>query len=951
MELKSTINLPKTGFPMKAGLPQNEPKILARWEEQRIYDRIREVRKDAPTYVLHDGPPYANGPIHLGTAMNKCLKDFIVKSKNMAGFDSPYVPGWDCHGLPIEIKVDQMLGGKKLQMAAVDVRAECRKYAEKFLDLQRSQFKRIGVFGRFDNPYSTMTPQYEAAVLGILYRFLENDFVYKGLRPVYWCMFDETALAEAEVEYEKHTSPTVWVKYVFAGDPASIDPALRGKKVSTIIWTTTPWTLPASMAVAFHPEEEYVALEQGDDVFIVGARLATAVQEKTGLQAAREIARFLGRKLEYAEFRHPFLDRKIVGVLADYVTMDQGTGVVHTAPSHGAEDFFTGQKYKIDLTCNVDKAGILRNGLSEYEGKRVFDANAPIIALLKERGVLLHSETMEHSYPHCWRCHNPVIYRATEQWFIGMETPMKPPPKGASPNETKGETMRSRTLHEIAKVKWDPAWGEERISNMIATRPDWCISRQRVWGVPIAVFLCDECGKPVNDPHINRKVVQFIAQHGADAWYTPEADAILTSGHKCAHCGATTFKKETDILDVWFESGSSHAAVLGHEPNLPWPADLYLEGGDQHRGWFHSSLLCAIGYEGSAPYRMVATSGWTLDEQGRAMSKSLGNTVDPVEIADTLGGEIVRMWVASVDFREDVACSPQIMQRVAGIYRDIRNTFRFILGNLAGFDPERDAAGFGELQPIDQYMLRQAVDVSADVQRSYEEFAFHKIYHRVNNFCGVELSAFYFDVLKDRLYTSAPRSVSRRAAQTAIWRIGEALVRLLAPIMSFTCEEVWQYLPQVAGRLESVHLTTFPESKDLLGEEEAAVAVDAKQMEEWKTIRAVRETVLKALEEARNQKLIGGNLQAQVTLTAGDPVFSVLQRFKNDLRYFFIVSAVELKKGAGNGDAPVAVQVSKAPGEKCERCWNFSTHVGEDKKYPTVCERCSAVLKEIEGGS
>jgi isoleucyl-tRNA synthetase len=951
MELKSTINLPKTGFPMKAGLPQNEPKMLARWEEQRIYDRIREVRKGAPTYVLHDGPPYANGPIHLGTAMNKCLKDFIVKSKNMAGFDSPYVPGWDCHGLPIEIKVDQMLGGKKLQMAAVDVRAECRKYAEKFLDLQRSQFKRIGVFGRFDNPYSTMTPQYEAAVLGILYRFLENDFVYKGLRPVYWCMFDETALAEAEVEYEMHTSPTVWVKYAFAGDPASIDPALRGKKVSTIIWTTTPWTLPASMAVAFHPEEEYVALEQGDDVFIVGARLATAVQEKTGLQAAREIARFLGRKLEYAEFRHPFLDRKIVGVLADYVTMDQGTGVVHTAPSHGAEDFFTGQKYKIDLTCNVDKAGILRNGLSEYEGKRVFDANAPIIALLKERGVLLHSETMEHSYPHCWRCHNPVIYRATEQWFIGMETPMKPPPKGASPNETKGETMRSRTLHEIAKVKWDPAWGEERISNMIATRPDWCISRQRVWGVPIAVFLCDECGKPVNDPHINRKVVQFIAQHGADAWYTPETDAILTSGHKCAHCGATTFKKETDILDVWFESGSSHAAVLGHEPNLPWPADLYLEGGDQHRGWFHSSLLCAIGYEGSAPYRMVATSGWTLDEQGRAMSKSLGNTVDPVEIADTLGGEIVRMWVASVDFREDVACSPQIMQRVAGIYRDIRNTFRFILGNLAGFDPERDAAGFGELQPIDQYMLRQAVDVSADVQRSYEEFAFHKIYHRVNNFCGVELSAFYFDVLKDRLYTSAPRSVSRRAAQTAIWRIGEALVRLLAPIMSFTCEEVWQYLPQVAGRLESVHLTTFPESKELLGEEEAAVAVDAKQMEEWKTIRAVRETVLKALEEARNQKLIGGNLQAQVTLTAGDPVFSVLQRFKNDLRYFFIVSAVEIKKGGGNGDAPVAVQVSKAPGEKCERCWNFSTHVGEDKKYPTVCERCSAVLKEIEGGS
>ncbi len=950
MDLKSTINLPKTGFPMKAGLPQNEPKILARWEEQRIYDRIREVRKGAPTYVLHDGPPYANGPIHLGTAMNKCLKDFIVKSKNMAGFDSPYVPGWDCHGLPIEIKVDQMLGGKKLQMAAVDVRSECRKYAEKFLDLQRSQFKRIGVFGRFDRPYSTMTPQYEAAVLDILYRFLENDFVYKGLRSVYWCVFDETALAEAEVEYENHTSPTVWVKYPFAGDPALLDAALKGKKVSTIIWTTTPWTLPASMAVAFHPDEEYIALESGpeknNDVFIVGARLAAVVQEKTGLQSAREIARFPGRKLEYADFQHPFLDRKVVGVLADYVTMDQGTGVVHTAPAHGAEDFVTGQKYKIDPTCNVDKAGILRHGLPEYDGKRVFDANAPIVELLKARGVLLHTEKMEHSYPHCWRCHNPVIFRATEQWFIGMDTPMK---SGAS-----GETMRSRALAEIAKVKWDPAWGEDRISNMIATRPDWCISRQRVWGVPIAVFLCDECGKPVNDPHINRKVVQFVSQHGADAWYTPEADAILASGHKCAHCGATKFKKETDILDVWFESGSSHAAVLGHEPNLPWPADLYLEGGDQHRGWFHSSLLCSIGYEGSAPYRMVATSGWTLDEQGRAMSKSLGNTVDPVEIADTLGGEIVRMWVASVDFREDVACSPQIMQRVAGIYRDIRNTFRFILGNLDGFDPARDAVSFDQLQPLDQYMLRQAVEVSTDVQRSYEEFAFHKIYHRINNFCGVELSAFYFDVLKDRLYTSARKSLSRRAAQTAIWRIGEALVRLLAPIMSFTCEEVWQYLPPVEGRLESVHLATFPEAADLLGANEAALAADAKQAgsnpsDDWKTIRAVRETVLKALEEARNQKLIGGNLQAQVTLTAADPVFSTLERFKDDLRYFFIVSGVEVKKGPVNGDAPVAVEVGKAPGEKCERCWNFSTHVGEDKDYPTVCERCSTVLKEIIG--
>ncbi len=934
MDLKSTINLPSTPFPMKANLPQNEPKMLARWEQQKIYDRLREVRKGAPTYVLHDGPPYANGPIHLGTALNKCLKDFIVKSKNMAGFDSPYIPGWDCHGLPIEIKVDKELGGRKLQMPAVEVRAECRRYAEKYLDLQRTQFKRIGVFGRFDRPYSTMNPQYEGAVLDILYRFLENKFVYKGLRSVYWCVFDETALAEAEVEYENHTSPTVWVKYPFAGDPASLDPALKGKNVNTIIWTTTPWTLPASMAVAFHPDEEYVALDSGDEVFIVAARLASVTQDKTGLKSAQEIARFPGRKLEYAEFRHPFLDRKVLGVLADYVTMDTGTGVVHTAPAHGAEDFVTGQKYNIDPTCNVDKSGIMRNGLPEFEGKRVFDANEPIVELLKNRGVLLHSEKMEHSYPHCWRCHNPVIFRATEQWFIGMETPMK------------GGTLRSRTLEEIAKVKWDPAWGEDRISNMIATRPDWCISRQRVWGVPIAVFLCGSCGKPVSDPKVNRLVVQFVSKKGADAWYTPEADAILPAGHKCAHCGGTTFKKESDILDVWFESGSSHAAVLGHEPNLPWPADLYLEGGDQHRGWFHSSLLCAMGYEGAAPYRMVTTHGWTLDEQGRAQSKSLGNTVDPVEIADTLGGEIVRLWVASIDYREDSACSPQIMQRVAGIYRDIRNTFRFILGNLDGFDPANDAVPFDQLQSIDQYMLRQTVAVSEEVQHWYAEFQFHKIYHRVNNFCGVELSRFYLDVLKDRLYTFARKSVARRAAQTAIWRIGEALVRLLAPIVSFTGDEVWQYLPKVPGRLESVHLATFPTPDDILGSGVSGES-DVKQAEDWRTLLAVRESVLKALEEARNQKLIGGNLQAQVSVTASDPVFSVLERFESELRYIFIVSAVELKKGSGNGDMPVTVQVSKAPGTKCERCWNYSTHVGEDKNYPTVCERCSAVLKEL----
>ena len=804
LDLKSTINLPRTGFPMKANLPQNEPKILARWEQMKIYERIRDARKGAPVYVLHDGPPYANGPIHLGTAMNKCLKDFIVKSKCMSGFDSPYVPGWDCHGLPIEIKVDQQLGGKKLQMRPVDVRAECRKYAEKYLDLQRQQFRRIGVFGRWDEPYSTMTPQYESAVVAELYAFLEKGFVYKGLRSVYWCIHDATALAEAEVEYENHTSPTVWVKYPLRDDPAKLDPALQGKKVFTVIWTTTPWTLPASMAVAFHPDEKYVAVESEGEVYIVAEKLAGEFSNKAGLMGTRKIAHFSGKKLEYLNFAHPFLDRAILGVVADYVTMDTGTGVVHTAPSHGAEDFATGVKYKLDLTGNVDEKGIMRNGLPEYDGKQVFAANEPIVELLRKRGVLMHAEKVEHSYPHCWRCHNPVIFRSTEQWFISMETPIE------------GGTLRSRTLDEIKKVKWDPAWGEERISNMIATRPDWCISRQRVWGVPIAIFLCEGCGKPLNDPALNRKVIEFFGRFGADAWYTPEADALAT-GAKCGSCGSTKLVKETDIIDVWFESGSSHVAVLGREPNLPWPADIYLEGADQYRGWFHSSLLCGIGAQGRPPYRMVATHGWTLDEHGSAMSKSRGNDVDPVDVADRFGAEIVRLWAASVDFREDVVGSEKVMQQVAENYRKIRNTFRYILGNLADFDPKRDAVAFEQLEEIDQYMLRQASEVSEQVKRWYAEFAFHKIYQRLNQFCVVELSAFYFDVLKDRLYTFAPKSRARRAAQSTIWRIGEVLVRLLAPIMSFTCDEVWQYMPALPDRPESVHLSGFYRNEEILG--------------------------------------------------------------------------------------------------------------------------------------
>src|SRR5580700_5660270 len=941
-ELKATINLPKTAFPMKANLPQNEPKMLARWEQMRIYERIREARKGSPSYILHDGPPYTSGPIHMGTAFNKCLKDFIVKSKTMAGFDAPYVPGWDCHGLPIEIKVDKELGGKKLQMAPSAVRAECRKYAQKYLDLQREQFKRIGVFGRFDRPYATMTPQYESVVLKSFFSFYENGFVYKGLRAVYWCMHDETALAEAEVEYENHTSITVWVKYGLLDDPAKIDPALAGKKVATIIWTTTPWTLPASMAVAFHPHEQYVALESAGEVYIVAARLAADVAEKCNLQDAKELVRFSGSKMERLNFQHPFLDRKILAVLADYVTMDTGTGVVHTAPSHGAEDFATGVKYGLEATSNVDEKGIMRNGLPEYNGLKVWNANAPIIELLKKRGALLHTETLVHSYPHCWRCHNPIIFRATEQWFISMEAAMPG-----------GGTLRSRTLEDVEKVKWDPAWGKERMHNMIATRPDWCISRQRVWGVPIAVFLCKSCGKPLNDPAINAKVVELFARSGADAWYTPEADTILPAGTKCPHCSGTTFERETDIFDVWLESGTSYLALCDDEPGYPWPSDLYLEGGDQYRGWFQSSLLCAMGTRGSPPYHGVVTPGWTLDEKGQAMSKSRGNDVDPVDIADRMGAEVVRLWVASVDFREDVVGSEALMQRVAENYRKIRNTFRYILGNLGDFDPERDAVPFDNMEALDQYMLRQTTTFASDVRDAYQEFAFHKIYHRLNHFCIVDLSAFYFDVLKDRLYISAPKSQRRRSAQTAIWRIGEALVRLLAPIMSFTSEEVWDYMPKGAGRGESVHLALFPSTEEILGKTDSVESEgsdsEQKTGDDWTTLRAVRDEVLKALEEARNNKLIGTGLEAQVIVAASDPIYSVLSRHADQLRYFFIVSAVTLTEASGNGTGAVHVEVKKADGLKCERCWNYSTHVGEDKRYPTVCERCSAVLKEIDG--
>ena len=943
VDLKATVNLPKTDFAMKANLPQNEPKMLEHWQKIGIYELVRQARKGSPTWVLHDGPPYANGAIHLGHALNKCLKDFIVKSKTMSGYDSPYVPGWDCHGLPIEYKVDQVLGGKKLQMDPLEVREACRKYADKWVTLQSEQFQRLGVFGDFANPYSTMKPEYEAKVIENFYAFLEKGMVYKGLKPVWWCIHDRTALAEAEVEYENHTSPTIYVKYRLKSDAAAIAPELAAyaDRVSTIIWTTTPWTLPASLAVTFNPRAEYVALDCDGGVYIVANELAAATILKCDLKSRRQpnapasqadvVARFTGAQMERVVFAHPFLERDVLGVLADYVTMDTGTGAVHTAPSHGADDFYTGVKYGLDPTCHVDEAGVLHDGLPEYEGLKVSVANEPIIALLKARGVLMGREDIEHSYPHCWRCHKPVIFRATEQWFISMEGKL-------------GEgTLRTEALKAIAGVKWDPSWGEERIANMVATRPDWCISRQRLWGVPIAVFFCEKCGKLHESKEANRAVEKLFASEGSNAWYAHSAAEILPAGSQCGHCGHAEFRKEMDIIDVWFESGASQASVLPGIYGKWQTSDMYLEGGDQYRGWFHSSLLCSIGLNGVSPYRSVATNGWTLDENGRAMSKSLGNTVDPVDIAKRMGGEIVRFWVASVDFREDVRASEHLMARVAENYRKIRNTFRYILGNLDGFRPAQDAVSFELMEPLDQYMLLRMADVADECRGWYDQMLFHRIYQRLNEFFAVDLSAVYFDVLKDRLYTFPRTSLERLSAQTALWRIGEALLRLVAPILSFTADEVWQYMPKLTSRPESVHLALFPNASDVTGEirdREQAAQVRA----DWDALFAVRELALRQLEELRNNKTIKANLEAKVVVTATGDELKRLRQYADKLPAFFVASQVEIREGSA-----LAVEVTKAEGEKCERCWNFSTHVGEDAAYPTVCERCSANLKTIVG--
>src|SRR6266571_89153 len=944
VDLKSTLNLPRTAFPMKASLPQNEPKQLAEWEEKKLYHRIQQARAGAPTYVLHDGPPYPTGTIHLGTGLNKILKDMVVKSKTMAGFRAPYVPGWDCHGLPIETQVEKELGGKKGSVPPGEFRRMCREFASRYVDQHRRDFKRLGVLGQWEDPYLTMSPQYEATIADAFITFLEKGYVYRGLKPVYWCIVDTTALAEAEVEYENHTSPSIWVK--FAVVPGAEAEKL-GSNVSAVIWTTTPWTLPHNRALAFHPEYDYVVAETAAGALLLATDLVGPTLDAVNLEAGSVRGPWKGKDLAGLKFRHPFLDLQVPAVQADYVTLDQGTGIVHTAPGHGVEDFQTGQKYGIEAYAPIDDHGRYLEGLPQYKGKTVFQANPIVVALLRDRGALLGEQKLSHSYPHCWRCHNPVIFRATEQWFIDLD-------HGGLDGEGRDGrgAIRPRALAEISKVKWTPEWGAERMHSMIAERPDWCVSRQRFWGVPLVILYCTKCNKQFDDyAALHALVREWFSREGADAWFTHTVEELLPAGTRCS-CGASSWRKETDILDVWFDSGSSHLAVLDSPdtPNakLPWPADMYLEGPDQYRGWFHSSLLVGVAVRNGSPYRHVLTTGWALDGKGQPMSKSLGNVVLPTEICEKWGADLLRLWVAAQDYTADVRMSERVMTQLSEAYRKIRNTFRFVLGNLADFDLARDAVPDERMDELDRWMLSRTAELVRQCRGWYDAFEFHRVFHALHDFAVVDLSAFYFDVLKDRLYTFAPRNRARRSAQTAIYRISSALLRLVAPILVFTAEDVWKHFPKRAGDPASVHVALFPEVSEL----ESSLAGHVQ--EEWDKLLAFRSEVLKVLEDARNRKLINSSLEARVRLRLKDGFLDFLRNRAASLPALFIVSQVEILPfdGPVHSDHPEPwhAEVLRADGKKCERCWNYSTHVGENERYPTVCERCLAALDEIERG-
>jgi isoleucyl-tRNA synthetase len=931
MDYKATLNLPQTPFPMKANLPQREQELLQWWDEMHLYTALRETAHGKPKYILHDGPPYANGRIHVGHVLNKILKDLVIKTKQMEGFDAVYVPGWDCHGLPIEHQVGLELGAARSTLSKAEIRRRCRAYAERFIDIQRQEFKRLGVLGAWEHPYMTMSYAYEAAIVRELGKFLGNGGVFRGLKPVYWCASCVTALAEAEVEYEEHRSPSVYVAFPMTPELGTRFPALQGKRVAILIWTTTPWTLLANLAVAFHPDLDYVAVEVGEQVYIVAKELAAGVFAKLRLPDYHVLAEFKGKELEYLKARHPFLDQESLLVLGPHVTLEQGTGAVHTAPGHGQEDFDIGERYGLPIYNPVDDHGRFKPGTPLVAGQQVFAANETIIAHLRANGSLLLAETYTHPYPYCWRCKNPVLFRSTAQWFISMTT----------------NNLRQRALEEIQRVEWLPARGENRIYDMISNRPDWCISRQRAWGVPITVVQCSGCEAFLLSQDVAEHVASLMEQAGADVWFERSAAELLPPGFRCTHCGSTEFRKEEDILDVWFDSGVSHAAVLEARPELHWPADMYLEGSDQHRGWFHSSLLTAIGTRHVAPYRTVLTHGFVVDGEGRKMSKSVGNVEDPQKVISRFGAEIFRLWVAHVDYREDVRLSDEILLRLTEAYRRIRNTCRFLLGNLYDFDPARDRVAYEYLPEIDRFMLHKLAVMATRVRRAYREYAYHMFYHTFHNFCTVDLSAFYLDVLKDRLYTQGTNTPARRAAQTVLYDLLMAMVRLMAPVLAFTADELWRYIPGAQQLGPSVHLTTFDDAP--------AGHLDAELAEPWERLLELRREVAKGLELMRQAKLIGQSLDAHVELYVPESWHDLVTTYADMLDTLFIVSkvtvsTVEPPTGAFASEtiAGLHMAVYKAPGTKCERCWRYQEDVGSAAAHPTVCGRCAACLQSHE---
>ena len=939
LDLKKTVNLPKTNFSQKANLGQAEPARLKKWVDARLYETILATREkaDAEKFILHDGPPYANADIHIGTALNKILKDFVVKSRSMMGYAAPYVPGYDCHGLPIENYVERELkkkGKNKDDIPTNAFRRICREHASTAMNNQTRDFKRLGILGEWDTPYLTMSNEYEAETARLFGKYVERGYVYRGARPVYWDVYDQTALAEAEVEYGDVVSPSVYVKFPAKSDLSSVDSALAGKNVKFVIWTTTPWTLPANLGISVNPNFDYSAIETGDEVLIIATELVKEVAEKAGLENVKEIARFKGAKLDRLEAKHAWLDRTSLLMLGEHVTLGDnsvgddeqksdktaGTGLVHTAPGHGTDDFYIGQRYGLPVYCPVDNAGKFTPEVEFFAGEFVFKANPKIVELMRENGSLLLHEDYRHRYPHGWRSHKPVIYRATPQWFVSMD-------------DGEDESLRNQGLREVEKIKWLPAWGENRMANMLKNRPDWCVSRQRVWGVPIIAFHCEDCQHVVIDANVIYHVADIFQKETADAWYNREAKDLLPENYRCENCAGENFKKESDILDVWFDSGSSCVAVLETRGDvLHFPADVYLEGGDQYRGWFNSSLMCGIAAHDESPYKQILTHGWVVDGEGRQMHKSWGNAISPNDIIKNSGAEILRLWAAAVDYTEDMRCSKEILDRVTDAYRKIRNTLRYALGNLDGFNPESDRVSLQEMQEVDRWALAEFDRAAEKILKGYERYDFQTVYQTVYNLCTVTLSARYFDIIKDRLYIFAPASVERRSAQTALFEIADQLCRLVAPILAFTADEAFENLPN--QNLSSVHLAEFPK---------VSGADNSQLLSDWERIFTIRDEVLKKLEEARNAKEIGSSLEAKVILTTDRETTRFLLPYYEDLRYIFIVSQVEVHEGETS-----SVEIRKADGAKCERCWNYSVRVGESEKFPTVCERCVAALNQIE---